>query len=73
MVAEVTRPELVMVETLPFAKAQARPPGKATLPDPMAILDSVLDEYYRARRVWRRTSPPFLTARRATWPRRGRT
>jgi len=47
VVAKVTRPEPVMVEALAFAKAHTRRPAKVTLPGPMTIVDSVLDEYYR--------------------------
>ncbi|MBI4587303.1 MAG: methionine synthase [Candidatus Rokubacteria bacterium] len=47
VVAEVTRLEPVMVEALAFAKAHTRRPAKVTLPGPMTIVDSVLDEYYR--------------------------
>jgi len=47
VVAEVTRPEPVMVEALAFPKAHTRRPAKVTLPGPMTIVDSVLDEYYR--------------------------
>lgn len=48
IVGEVTRPRPVMVEALAFAKAQTRRPVKVTLPGPMTIVDSVLDEYYRS-------------------------
>ncbi len=47
VVGEVTRPRPVMVEALRFAKAHTRRPVKVTLPGPMTIVDSVLDEYYR--------------------------
>ena len=45
---EVTRPRPVMVEALAFAKAHTRRPVKVTLPGPMTIVDSVLDEHYRS-------------------------
>jgi 5-methyltetrahydropteroyltriglutamate--homocysteine methyltransferase len=47
IVGEVTRPGPVMVEALRFAKAHTRRPVKVTLPGPVTIVDSVLDEYYR--------------------------
>ena len=47
IVGEVTRPGPIMVAALAFAKAHARRPLKVTLPGPMTIVDSVLDEYYR--------------------------
>ena len=47
IVGEVARPGPVMVEALAFAKAHTRCPVKVTLPGPMTIVDSVLDEYYR--------------------------
>jgi 5-methyltetrahydropteroyltriglutamate--homocysteine methyltransferase len=48
VVGEITRPKPVMVEALRFAKAHTRRPVKVTLPGPMTIVDSVLDEYYRS-------------------------
>jgi len=47
IVGEVTRPRPVMVAALGFAKAHTRRAVKVTLPGPMTIVDSVLDEYYR--------------------------
>jgi 5-methyltetrahydropteroyltriglutamate--homocysteine methyltransferase len=47
VVGEVTRPGPVMVEALKFAKTHTRRPVKVTLPGPMTIVDSVLDEHYR--------------------------
>jgi len=46
IVGDVSRPRPVMVEALRFAKAHTRKPVKVTLPGPMTIVDSVLDEYY---------------------------
>jgi 5-methyltetrahydropteroyltriglutamate--homocysteine methyltransferase len=49
-VARVTgalaRPAPVLVEALRFARAHTRRPVKVTLPGPMTIVDSVLDEHY---------------------------
>jgi 5-methyltetrahydropteroyltriglutamate--homocysteine methyltransferase len=45
---ELTRPRPVFVEALRFARAQTARPLKVTLPGPMTVVDSVLDEYYRA-------------------------
>ncbi len=47
IVGEVTRPGPVMVEALRFTEAHTRRPVKVTLPGPMTIVDSTLDEYYR--------------------------
>jgi len=47
IVGEVTRPGPVMVEALKFVKAHTRRQVKVTLPGPMTIVDTVLDEYYR--------------------------
>lgn len=47
IVAELTRPAPIMVAALAFAKAHTRRPVKVTLPGPMTVVDSVLDEYYR--------------------------
>ena len=46
-VGEVRRSSPVMVSALRFAKAHTRRPVKVTLPGPMTIVDSVLDEHYR--------------------------
>ena len=43
---EVTRPRPILLDALRFAKAHARKPVKVTLPGPMTIVDTVLDEYY---------------------------
>jgi 5-methyltetrahydropteroyltriglutamate--homocysteine methyltransferase len=47
IVADVTRPHAVLVEGLRFTKAHTRQPVKVTLPGPMTIVDSLLDEYYK--------------------------
>jgi 5-methyltetrahydropteroyltriglutamate--homocysteine methyltransferase len=47
IVSEVTRPHPVLVDGLRFAKTHTRRPVKVTLPGPMTIVDSVLDEHYR--------------------------
>lgn len=47
IVGEVRRPAPVFVEALRFARAHAHGPVKVTLPGPMTIVDSVLDEHYR--------------------------
>ena len=46
IVGEVTRPGPVMGPALAFAKAHTRRPVKVTLPGPMTIVDSTLDEHY---------------------------
>jgi 5-methyltetrahydropteroyltriglutamate--homocysteine methyltransferase len=47
IVDELTRPGPIMVSALAFAKAHTRRPLKVTLPGPMTIVDSTLDEHYR--------------------------
>jgi 5-methyltetrahydropteroyltriglutamate--homocysteine methyltransferase len=47
IVAEVTRPQPVLVSALRFAKAHTRRPIKVTLPGPMTTVDTLLDEYYQ--------------------------
>ncbi len=47
IVGEVTRPGPVLVNALAFAQAHTRRPLKVTLPGPMTIVDSTLDDYYR--------------------------
>ena len=47
IVGELTRPGPIMVPALTFAKAHTRRPLKVTLPGPMTIVDSTLDEHYR--------------------------
>ena len=47
VVGELRRPGPIMVPALAFAKARTRRPVKVTLPAPMTIVDSVLDEHYR--------------------------
>jgi 5-methyltetrahydropteroyltriglutamate--homocysteine methyltransferase len=46
IVDELTRPGPIMVPALTFAKAHTRRPLKVTLPGPMTIVDSTLDEHY---------------------------
>ncbi|HEX9125423.1 MAG TPA: methionine synthase [Methylomirabilota bacterium] len=46
IVDELTRPGPIMVSALAFAKAHTRRPLKVTLPGPMTIVDSTLDEHY---------------------------
>ena len=48
VVGELARPAPVMVEALRFARARTARPLKVTLPGPMTIVDSVLDEHYGA-------------------------
>ena len=43
---EIRRPRPVLVDALRFAKAHTRRPVKVTLPGPMTIVDSLLDEHY---------------------------
>jgi 5-methyltetrahydropteroyltriglutamate--homocysteine methyltransferase len=43
---DVSRERPVLLDALRFAKAQTRRPVKVTLPGPMTIVDSVLDEHY---------------------------
>jgi 5-methyltetrahydropteroyltriglutamate--homocysteine methyltransferase len=47
IVGEIARPRPIMVAALAFAKTHTRRPVKVTLPGPMTIVDSVLDEHYR--------------------------
>ena len=47
IIGEVTRPSSVMVEAVRFARATTDRPWKVTLPGPMTICDSTLDEHYR--------------------------
>jgi 5-methyltetrahydropteroyltriglutamate--homocysteine methyltransferase len=47
IVGEVTRPDPVMVSALAFAKAHTRRAVKVTLPGPMTMVDTTLDEHYR--------------------------
>jgi 5-methyltetrahydropteroyltriglutamate--homocysteine methyltransferase len=47
IVGALTRPRPVLVDGLRFAKAHSRKPVKVTLPGPMTIVDSVLDEHYK--------------------------
>jgi 5-methyltetrahydropteroyltriglutamate--homocysteine methyltransferase len=46
IVGEVTRPEPVFLEAVRFARAHTDRPLKVTLPGPMTIVDSSLDEHY---------------------------
>src|ERR1051325_4518992 len=45
VVGEVTRPRAVLVDALRYARAQTTRPVKVTLPGPMTIVDTVLDEH----------------------------
>src|SRR5205085_6362024 len=47
IVDHITRPRPILVDALRFAKAHTRRPIKVTLPGPMTIVDSLLDEHYR--------------------------
>ncbi len=47
IVGDVTRPGPVIVPALAFAKAHTRRPVKVTLPGPMTLVDTTLDEHYR--------------------------
>jgi 5-methyltetrahydropteroyltriglutamate--homocysteine methyltransferase len=47
LVGEVSRPRPVLVDALRFARAHTSRPIKVTLPGPLTIVDSVVDEYYR--------------------------
>jgi 5-methyltetrahydropteroyltriglutamate--homocysteine methyltransferase len=47
IVGEVTRPRPVLVDGLRFTKAHTHKPVKVTMPGPMTIVDSVVDEYYK--------------------------
>jgi 5-methyltetrahydropteroyltriglutamate--homocysteine methyltransferase len=46
IVGDVTRPAPVFLEALRFARAHTQRPLKVTLPGPMTICDSTLDEHY---------------------------
>ena len=46
VVGELARPAPVLVEALRFARVRTARPLKVTLPGPMTIVDSVLDEHY---------------------------
>ena len=48
VVGEVKRSKPVLLEALRFARARTDRPLKVTLPGPMTIVDSVLDEHYRS-------------------------
>src|SRR5712692_9071535 len=48
IVGEVSRPGPILVEALRFARAHTSRRLKVTLPGPMTIVDSVLDEHYGA-------------------------
>ena len=47
IVGDVTRPHPILVDALRFTKAHTRKTVKVTLPGPMTIVDSVLDEHYK--------------------------
>lgn len=47
IMGEVTRPTPVLVEACRFARAHTDRPLKVTLPGPMTVVDSLLDEHYR--------------------------
>jgi 5-methyltetrahydropteroyltriglutamate--homocysteine methyltransferase len=46
IIGDVTRPRAVLVDALRFLIAHTRKPVKVTLPGPMTIVDSILDEHY---------------------------
>jgi 5-methyltetrahydropteroyltriglutamate--homocysteine methyltransferase len=46
VVGEVTRPGPVLVDAARFARSLTKHPLKVTLPGPMTIVDSILDEHY---------------------------
>lgn len=48
VVGELARPAPVLVEALRYARARTARPLKVTLPGPMTVVDSVLDEHYGA-------------------------
>jgi 5-methyltetrahydropteroyltriglutamate--homocysteine methyltransferase len=48
IVGELSRPAPVLLEALRFARSRTKLPLKVTLPGPMTIVDSVLDEHYRS-------------------------
>lgn len=47
LIGEIARPRPVLVDALRFATAHTRKAVKITLPGPMTIVDSILDEYYK--------------------------
>lgn len=47
LVGEVSRSHPVLVDAVRFAKAHTRRRVKVTLPGPLTIVDSIVDEYYR--------------------------
>jgi 5-methyltetrahydropteroyltriglutamate--homocysteine methyltransferase len=47
IVGDVTRPRAVLVQAVRFAKTRTSHPLKVTLPGPLTIVDSVVDEHYR--------------------------
>lgn len=47
VVGELARPRPIMVDALRYTKAHTRRPVKVTLPGPMTIVDTTLDEHYR--------------------------
>ena len=47
VVGEISRPQPILVEALRFTKKHTQKPVKVTLPGPMTIVDSVLDEHYK--------------------------
>jgi 5-methyltetrahydropteroyltriglutamate--homocysteine methyltransferase len=47
IVGDVTRRRPILVDAFRFAKARTRKPVKVTLPGPMTIVDSLLDEHYK--------------------------
>ena len=51
IVGEVTRPAPVFLDALRFARAHTTRAIKVTLPGPMTIVDTVLDEHYRCDEV----------------------
>ena len=48
VVGALARPRPVLLDALRYARARTARPLKVTLPGPMTIVDSVLDEHYRA-------------------------
>src|SRR5262249_40202162 len=47
IVGNVTRSRPILVDGLRFTKAHTKKPVKVTLPGPMTIVDSLLDEHYK--------------------------
>jgi 5-methyltetrahydropteroyltriglutamate--homocysteine methyltransferase len=47
IVGDIARPRPILVDALRFAKAHSTKPVKVTLPGPMTIVDTVLDEHYK--------------------------